>query len=91
MHPPFPDSLLIARLIAEVEGLRAEVRQLLDRLPTPGKTWLEPREIAALAKVSVRTIGNRRAQGRFRSESIRPTTKGWQFHATHAAADIRGF
>jgi len=91
VHPPSIDPLAIARLVGEVENLRHDVRQLLDRLPTTGRTWLEPREIAALAKVSVRTIASWRMEGRFRPESIRPTKKGWQFHAANAPADIRGF
>ena len=84
-----PDTMSVALLVAEVQQLRSEVRQMLDRLPDPGRTWLEPREIAAIVGVSTRTISSWRTAGRFRDESIRPTNRGWQFHVANAVSDIR--
>ena len=82
------DNLLIARLIGEVQDLNASVRQLVDQLPARNQTWLEPREFARLRGCSTRSLSNWRTQGRFRDHSLRKTTRGWQFHATHAANDL---
>lgn len=83
------DPVSVALLIAEVQQLRHDVRQLLDRMPNPSKTWLTPKEFAAYADVSTRTLRAWRAEGRFRADSIRPTSGGWQFHAERAASDLR--
>ena len=83
------DPVSVALLIAEVQQLRHEVRQLLDRMPNPSKTWLTPKEFAAYADVSTRTLRAWRAEGRFRADSIRPTSGGWQFHTERAASDLR--
>jgi len=91
MYPPATDPLVIARLVGEVENLRHDVRQLLDQLPPQGRTWLTPAELAKVAGVSTRTLGNWRQQGCFRPESLRSTAKGWQFHARNAQADLGSF
>lgn len=81
--------LQIARLISEVIRLTASVRELLNT-PTSGqRTWIQPRELAALLGVSVRTIGNWRQAGRFNPGSFRPSVKGFQYHATRALADAQ--
>ena len=85
------DPVSVALLLAEVQQLKHDVRQLLDRMPNPSKTWLKPKEFAAYADVSTRTLRAWRAEGRFREQSIRQTSGGWQFHAERAATDLRGF
>ena len=85
------DPVSVALLIAEVQQLKHDVRQLLDRMPNPSRTWLTPKEFAAYADVSTRTLRTWRAEGRFRADSIRPTSGGWQFHAERAGNDLQGF
>jgi hypothetical protein len=79
---------MVARLIAEVQDLNAGVRQLLDQLPTRSRTWLEPHEFARIRGCSTRSLSNWRLQGRFHDISTRRTSRGWQFHAANAAADL---
>lgn len=79
----------VVRLIAEVQDLNANVRQLLATTPQRTKTWIEPRELAALLGVSTRTIGNWREAGRFQESSYRPSSKGFQYHAQRALADAQ--
>lgn len=82
--------LFLARLLAETEQLNANVRALLETIPHHSKVWLEPRELARLLGVSVRTIANWREQGRFRPGSYRAYGRGFQYHATAALADAQG-
>ncbi len=79
----------VVRLIAEVQSLTATVKDLVATTPHRAKTWLEPRELAALLNVSTRTLGKWREQGRFREESYRPTAKGFQYHSKNALADAQ--
>jgi len=76
-------------LIAEVQQLAADVRQLIALTPCRTKTWLQPRELAPMLGVSTRTLGAWRASGRFRSQSIRKGAKGWEFHCELAVKDAQ--
>jgi hypothetical protein len=76
-------------LIAEVQQLAADVRQLIALTPCRTKTWLQPRELAPMLGVSTRTLGAWRTSGRFRSQSIRKGAKGWEFHFELAVKDAQ--
>ena len=76
-------------LIAEVQNLNATVKELVATTPQRTKTWIEPRELAALLGVSTRTIANWRESGRFAESSYRPTKKGYQFHSQKSLADAQ--
>ncbi len=79
----------VSILIAEVQQLAADVRQLIALTPCRTKLWLQPRELAPMLGVSTRTLGQWRASGRFRAQSIRKGAKGWEFHAEHALHDAQ--
>ena len=79
----------IPLLIAEVQQLAADVRQLIALTPCRIKTWLQPKEFAPMLGVSTRTLGQWRASGRFRCQSIRKGAKGWEFHCEFAVQDAQ--
>ena len=81
------DHVQLTRLVGEVQELTASVRELIALTPSRSKSWLEPREFAALLGVSTRTIGIWRTNGVFRGESIRKQGKGYQFHGQRALVD----
>ena len=74
---------------AELRRLSSAVEQLVATTPQRTKTWLEPREIAPLLGISVRTLAVWRTKGRFRPISIRKQGSGYQFHADWALADAQ--
>ena len=76
-------------LIAEVQQLAADVRQLIALTPCRTKTWLQPMELAPMLGVSTRTLGAWRTGGRFRNQSIRKGAKGWQYHSEFALQDAQ--
>ena len=51
---------------AELRRLSSAVEQLVATTPQRTKTWLEPREIAPMLGISVRTLAVWRTNGRFR-------------------------
>ena len=79
----------IPLLIAEVQQLAADVRQLIALTPCRTRTWLQPKEFAPMLGVSTRTLGQWRAIGRFRTQSIRKGAKGWEFHCEFAVLDAQ--
>ena len=81
--------LRLEQTIAEVQELTSAVRQLVATTPQRTKQWLEPREIAPLLGISVRTLAVWRTKGRFRPISIRKHGSGYQFHADWALADAQ--
>ncbi len=88
MQPLTSDDLVVARLLAEVQDLCANVRELISLTPSRNRIWLPPRDFARLAGVSTRTISSWRAQGRFRNSSLRKQGTGWLFHSSNALADL---
>ena len=52
----------VDRLIAEVQDLTAQVKQLIELTPTRNKIWLRPIEIGQLLGVSNRQIARYREQ-----------------------------
>lgn len=74
---------------AELRRLSSAVEQLVATTPQRTKTWLEPREIAPLLGISVRTLAAWRTNGRFRPISVRKHGSGYQFHADWALADAQ--
>ena len=81
--------LRLEQTIAEVQELTSAVRQLVATTPQRTKTWLEPREIAPMLGISVRTLAVWRTNGRFRPISVRKHGSGYQFHADWALADAQ--
>ena len=77
-----------ALLLGRVQDLTVKVDQLLERVPQHGRTWVTPTQLAKLANCSVRTIANRRVQGKFRECSMRPGGRSVLFHAENALADL---
>ena len=74
---------------AELRRLSSAVEQLVATTPQRTKTWLEPREIAPMLGISVRTLAVWRTNGRFRPISFRKQGSGYQFHADWALADAQ--
>ncbi|WP_390127846.1 hypothetical protein [Synechococcus sp. HIMB2401] len=81
--------LRLELLHAEVRELTSVIQQLVATTPQRTKTWLEPREIAPMLGISVRTLAVWRTNGRFRPISIRKQGSGYQFHADWALADAQ--
>ena len=81
--------LRLELLHAEVRELTSAIQQLVATTPQRTKTWLEPREIAPLLGISVRTLAVWRTNGRFRPISVRKQGSGYQFHADWALADAQ--
>ena len=79
----------LEQTMAEVKELTSVVRQLVDTTPQRTKQWLQPKEFAQLLGISTRTLALWRADGRFRSISIRKQGRGYQFHADWALADAQ--
>ena len=81
--------LRLELLHAEVRELTSVIQQLVATTPQRTKTWLEPREIAPMLGISVRTLAVWRTNGRFRPISFRKQGSGYQFHADWALADAQ--
>ena len=81
--------LRLELLHAEVRELTSAIQQLVATTPQRTKTWLEPREIAPMLGISVRTLAVWRTNGRFRPISVRKQGSGYQFHADWALADAQ--
>ena len=81
--------LRLELLHAEVRELTSAIQQLVATTPQRTKTWLEPREIAPMLGISVRTLAVWRTNGRFRPISVRKQGSGYQFHAEWALADAQ--
>ena len=81
--------LRLELLHAEVRELTSAIQQLVATTPQRTKTWLEPREIAPMLGISVRTLAVWRTNGRFRPISVRKHGSGYQFHADWALADAQ--
>ena len=77
----------VSRLVAEVQQLSADVRDLLERLPNPARQWMRPAELAALVGCSVRSIASYRERGWIKDEHMRPTASGFEYRH-EALADI---
>ena len=77
-----------ALLLAEVQQLKADVKTLLERVPSHQRKWISPTELAQRANVSVRTIQNWRESGVIKPASYRPGGRSFEFHADLALADI---
>ena len=60
----------IDRLIAEVENLTSQVKQLIELTPTRNKVWLRPSEVAQLIEVTYRQIARYREQGIFKVDRL---------------------
>lgn len=85
------ETLLIGALIAEIQDLTSNVRALLKVLPHSEKVWLEPRELAAILTVSTKTLQLWRISGRFKPESYRRKTRGYQYHKAFALRDAQEY
>ena len=81
--------LQLEQTMAELRRLSSAVEQLVATTPQRTKTWLEPREIAPMLGISVRTLAVWRTNGRFRPISVRKHGSGYQFHADWALADAQ--
>ena len=81
--------LRLELLHAEVRELTSGIQKLVATTPQRTKTWLEPREIAPMLGISVRTLAVWRTNGRFRPISVRKQGRGYQFHADWALADAQ--
>ena len=81
--------LRLELLHAEVRELTSGIQKLVATTPQRTKTWLEPREIAPMLGISVRTLAAWRTNGRFRPISVRKQGRGYQFHADWALADAQ--
>ena len=77
-----------ALLLGRVQDLTAKVDELLERIPSHGRQWVGPTELAKLAGVSIRTVQSWNAQGKFRSCSVRPGGRNVQFHVENARTDL---
>ena len=76
------------RLIAEVQQLTKEVKQLIELTPTRNKIWLRPSEFGQLIGVSYRQIARYREQGVFRESSFRFKGNRFEYHNVDAVADF---
>ena len=75
-------------LIAKIEQLSADVKTLLERVPSHQRKWITPNELAQRAGVTVRTVANWRESGVIKPASFRPGGRSFEFHADLALADI---
>ena len=78
----------VDRLIAEVENLTSQVKQLIELTPTRNKIWLRPIEIGQLLGVSNRQIARYREQGIFKVDSYRFNGNRYEYHNVRAIADF---
>ena len=66
----FPNTeVRVDRLIAEVENLTSQIKQLIELTPQRNKVWLRPSEIAQLIGVTYRQIARYREQGIFKKDN----------------------
>ena len=78
----------VDRLIAEVENLTCQVKQLIELTPQRNKVWLRPSEIATLIGVTYRQVARYREQGIFKVDSYRFNGNRYEYHNVKALADF---
>ena len=78
----------VDRLIAEVENLTCQVKQLIELTPQRNKVWLRPSEIATLIGVTYRQVARYREQGIFQRDSYRFNGNRYEYHNVKALADF---
>ena len=78
----------VDRLIAEVQDLTAQVKQLIELTPQRNKVWLRPVEIGKLIGVTGRQIARYREQGVFKVDSYRFNGNRYEYHNVRAVADF---
>ena len=78
----------VDRLIAEVENLTSQIKQLIELTPQRNKVWLRPSEIAQLIGVTYRQIARYREQGIFKVDSYRFNGNRYEYHNVRAIADF---
>ena len=78
----------VDRLIAEVQDLTAQVKQLIELTPQRNKVWLRPVEIGKLIGVTGRQIARYREQGVFKVDSYRFNGNRYEYHNVKALADF---
>ena len=81
----------IDRLIAEVENLTSQVKQLIELTPTRNKVWLRPSEVAQLIGGTYRQIARYREQGIFKVDSYRFNGNRYEYHNVRAIADFEAW
>ena len=67
---PSSTEVRVDRLIAEVENLTSQIKQLIELTPQRNKVWLRPSEIAQLIGVTNRQIARYREQGIFKVDRL---------------------
>ena len=78
----------VDRLIAEVENLTCQIKQLIELTPQRNKIWLRPSEIGQLLGVTYRQIARYREQGVFNVGSYRFNGNRYEYHNVRAVADF---
>ena len=81
----------VDRLIAEVQDLTAQVKQLIELTPQRNKVWLRPVEIGKLIGVTGRQIARYREQGVFKVDSFRFNGNRYEYHNVRAIADFEAW
>ena len=81
----------VDRLIAEVQDLTAQVKQLIELTPQRNKVWLRPVEIGKLIGVTGRQIARYREQGVFKVDSYRFNGNRYEYHNVRAIADFEAW
>ena len=81
----------VDRLIAEVENLTSQIKQLIELTPQRNKVWLRPSEIAKLIGVTYRQVARYREQGIFKVDSYRFNGNRYEYHNVRAIADFEAW
>ena len=89
--PQINTEVRVDRLIAEVENLTSQIKQLIELTPQRNKVWLRPSEIATLIGVTYRQVARYREQGIFQRDSYRFNGNRYEYHNVRAIADFEAW